>query len=78
MTTFLRTLVLALVGVGLGTPALAEPLPSWNDTGAKAAIIAFVESVTDPSSERFVPGDDRIAVLDNDGARRHDRLHRRR
>jgi phosphoglycolate phosphatase-like HAD superfamily hydrolase len=47
--------------------ALADPLPSWNDTEAKSAIIAFVEGVADPSSERFVPEDDRIAVFDNDG-----------
>jgi hypothetical protein len=69
MTTFVRTLVLVLVGVGLGTPAgaLADPLPSWNDTDAKAAIIEFVEGVTDPASDSFVPEDDRIAVFDNDG-----------
>jgi hypothetical protein len=30
--------------------ALADPLPSWNDTDAKAAIVAFVDSVTDPAS----------------------------
>jgi phosphoglycolate phosphatase-like HAD superfamily hydrolase len=47
--------------------ALADPLPSWHDTDAKAAIIEFVEGVTDPASERFVPEDDRIAVFDNDG-----------
>jgi phosphoglycolate phosphatase-like HAD superfamily hydrolase len=69
MTTFLRKLALVLVGVGLETPAgaLADPLPSWNDTDAKAAIIEFVEGVTDPSSDTFVPEDDRIAVFDNDG-----------
>jgi phosphoglycolate phosphatase-like HAD superfamily hydrolase len=69
MTTLLRTLALVVVGVGLGTPAgaLADPLPSWNDTEAKTAIIAFVEGVTDPSSDSFVPEDDRIAVFDNDG-----------
>jgi phosphoglycolate phosphatase-like HAD superfamily hydrolase len=69
MTTFLRTLALGVVGVGLGTPAgaLADPLPSWNDTDAKAAIIEFVEGVTDPASDGFVPEDDRIAVFDNDG-----------
>jgi phosphoglycolate phosphatase-like HAD superfamily hydrolase len=48
-------------------PALADPLPSWNDTDAKAAIIEFVEGVTDPSSQSFAPEDDRIAVFDNDG-----------
>ena len=51
----------------LAPPALADPLPSWNDTDAKAAIIEFVEGVTDPSSDSFVPEDDRIAVFDNDG-----------
>ena len=69
MTTFLRMTAAVLVAVGLETPgvALADPLPSWNDTDAKTAIIEFVEGVTDPNSERFVPEDDRIAVFDNDG-----------
>jgi phosphoglycolate phosphatase-like HAD superfamily hydrolase len=69
MATFLRMLPLMAAGVGLGMPAgaLADPLPSWNDTDAKAAIIEFVEGVTDPSSDSFVPEDDRIAVFDNDG-----------
>jgi phosphoserine phosphatase len=44
-----------------------DPLPSWNDTDAKAAIIAFVEGVTDEDANTFVPPDDRIAVFDNDG-----------
>ncbi len=48
-------------------PLHADPLPSWNDTDAKAAIIAFVESVTDPESDDFVPEAARIAVFDNDG-----------
>jgi len=69
MTTLLRTLALVVVGVALGAPAdaLADPLPSWNDTEAKAAIVAFVDGVTDPASGSFVPEDDRIAVFDNDG-----------
>jgi phosphoglycolate phosphatase-like HAD superfamily hydrolase len=46
---------------------LADPLPSWNDTDAKAAIIAFVEGVTDPASDDYVTPSDRIAVFDNDG-----------
>ncbi|MCA0946790.1 HAD family hydrolase [Alloyangia pacifica] len=49
------------------TPVLADPLPSWNETEAKAAIIEFVETVTDPSSEDFVPQAARIATFDNDG-----------
>jgi phosphoglycolate phosphatase-like HAD superfamily hydrolase len=48
-------------------PALADPLPSWNDTAAKAKIIAFVEEVTDPASAGYVTPDDRVAVFDNDG-----------
>ncbi|QDL90404.1 haloacid dehalogenase-like hydrolase [Paroceanicella profunda] len=47
--------------------ASADPLPSWNDTGAKAAIIAFVDSVTDPDADTYVPEANRIAVFDNDG-----------
>lgn len=43
------------------------PLPSWNDTPAKAAIIAFVSKTVDPSSPDFVPVPDRVAVFDNDG-----------
>ncbi|MGH6921976.1 MAG: HAD family hydrolase [Geminicoccaceae bacterium] len=59
--------VLVAVGFEIPTAALADPLPSWNDTEAKTAIIEFVEGVTDPGSERFVPEADRIAVFDNDG-----------
>jgi phosphoserine phosphatase len=45
----------------------ADPLPSWNDTAPKKAIIAFVEKVTKPGSTDFVPVPERIAVFDNDG-----------
>ncbi|QDY70022.1 HAD family hydrolase [Qingshengfaniella alkalisoli] len=55
----------ALVAIPAYT--LADPLPSWNDTDAKAAIIAFVDSVTDPDADSFVPVEDRIATFDNDG-----------
>ncbi|SLN37582.1 haloacid dehalogenase-like hydrolase [Pseudoruegeria aquimaris] len=60
---------LALIAAGLlaAAPALADPLPSWNDTETKSRIIAFVESVTDPSADTFVPVKDRIATFDNDG-----------
>jgi hypothetical protein len=47
--------------------ALADPLPSWNDTESKASIIEFVEAVTDPASGDYVTASDRIAVFDNDG-----------
>ncbi len=45
----------------------ADPLPSWNDTGPKQAIVAFVENVTGEGSPEFVPPAERIAVFDNDG-----------
>jgi len=45
----------------------AEPLPSWNDTASKRAIITFVEKVTTPGSPDYVPPAERIATFDNDG-----------
>lgn len=45
----------------------ADPLPSWNDTSSKKAIVAFVERVTSQASSDFVPVVERIAVFDNDG-----------
>ncbi|WP_244490410.1 HAD family hydrolase [Rhizobium sp. Root708] len=45
----------------------SDPLPSWNDTAPKAAIVAFVEKVTKQGSPEFVPEPERIAVFDNDG-----------
>ncbi|SBW02898.1 Nonspecific acid phosphatase [uncultured delta proteobacterium] len=48
---------------------VAEPaaMPSWNDTAAKEAILAFVRGATTPGSADFVPPSERIAVFDNDG-----------
>ncbi|GAB5405870.1 MAG: HAD family hydrolase [Aureliella sp.] len=45
----------------------ADPLPSWNDSAAKQAIVSFVERVTTDGSSAFVPQSERIAVFDNDG-----------
>lgn len=45
----------------------ADPLPSWNDTEPKKAIVAFVEKVTMQGSADFVPVPERIATFDNDG-----------
>ena len=44
-----------------------NPLASWNDGPAKAAILNFVRAVTDPSSKSFVAPEDRIATFDQDG-----------
>jgi len=51
----------------LTTTASAQALPSWNDTPTKAAIVAFVEKVTQKGSPDFVKPEDRIAVFDDDG-----------
>ena len=53
----------------LPAPARAQtdPLPSWNPSFAKQAILEFVDGVTREGSEDFLPAAERIAVFDNDG-----------
>ncbi len=65
----MKTVALALFGtLAVATSATAtDPLPSWNDTASKEAIIAFVENVTKAGSPDFVPAPERIATFDNDG-----------
>jgi len=65
----IRLTVLATIAVLGLTPSMqaADPLPSWNDTAPKKAILTFVEKVTKPGSPDFVPVAERIAVFDNDG-----------
>jgi phosphoglycolate phosphatase-like HAD superfamily hydrolase len=51
-------------------PALAhaaDPLPAWNEGPSKAAIVSFVEAVTEEGGKDFVAPAERIAVFDNDG-----------
>jgi haloacid dehalogenase-like hydrolase len=54
-----------------GKPALAQDaasqLASWNGGAAKQAIIDFVRATTEPSSQKFVPPEERIATFDQDG-----------
>ncbi|MBE3639677.1 HAD family hydrolase [Mangrovicoccus algicola] len=63
----MRAMTVAAGLIALPAIAAADPLPSWNSTETKDAIIAFVDAVTDPASEDYVPEADRIAVFDNDG-----------
>jgi phosphoglycolate phosphatase-like HAD superfamily hydrolase len=68
----LRGALLALATLMLaallpGAASAQDPLPSWNEGAAKAAIISFVEGVTTEGSADFVPVPERIAVFDNDG-----------
>ena len=44
-----------------------EPLPSWNNTEKKQAIIDFVKKVTESGAPTYVAPEERIAVFDNDG-----------
>jgi phosphoglycolate phosphatase-like HAD superfamily hydrolase len=53
--------------LALAAIAQSEPLPSWNDTRAKKAIIDFVERVTKDGGPDFIPVSERIATFDNDG-----------
>ncbi len=59
----LVTLLLSIIGCAT-TPSSME---SWSDTEATRAIVAFVDSVSDPASPDFVAPAARIAVFDNDG-----------
>lgn len=47
--------------------ASSDPLPSWNDGGAKKSIIDFVTKTTKEGSADLIPVADRIACFDNDG-----------
>ena len=70
MKTMTKPLVFSLVFVlasAIAPVCAADPLPSWNDTAPKQAIIAFVEKATKEGSSGFVPMPERIAVFDNDG-----------
>lgn len=51
-------------------PAVAikqDPLPSWNDSDAKEAILSYVSDITNENSENFIPIKMRISTFDNDG-----------
>ncbi|ADG67075.1 Haloacid dehalogenase domain protein hydrolase [Planctopirus limnophila DSM 3776] len=68
MTQSRHIFFMALAVVGMATNLLAEePLPSWNDSAARRAILEYVKSVTTEGSPRFVPVSERIVTFDNDG-----------
>jgi phosphoserine phosphatase len=59
--------VAALLLAPLVANAQKDPLPSWNDGGAKQAIVKFVAATTRQDGPAFVPPTERVAVFDNDG-----------
>ena len=67
----MRRIAAFVLAVAALAPAAAaaegDPLPSWRDGKAKAAIVDFVAAVSDPSGPDYVPEAERIAVFDNDG-----------
>jgi hypothetical protein len=63
----MKNLALLLSLASTSISFAADPLPSWNATAPKQAIVAFVEKVTRAGSSSFVPPAERIAVFDNDG-----------
>jgi len=49
------------------TRATDVPLPSWNEGSAKQAILDFVRTTTDQSSQSYVRPEERVATFDQDG-----------
>jgi phosphoserine phosphatase len=47
--------------------AASDPLPSWNAGPVKRSILDFLDNVTCPGADTFVPVAERVAVFDNDG-----------
>lgn len=61
------SIYLFLLLVAAGATAQSDPLPSWNDSASKRAIVDFVGSVTKEGSPGYIPPKERIATFDNDG-----------
>jgi phosphoglycolate phosphatase-like HAD superfamily hydrolase len=59
--------LLLLCAVLIAARAQADPLPSWNDSAAKSAIVDFVGRVSKEGGPDYVAPEERIATFDNDG-----------
>lgn len=64
---FVFTSLFLFMGIANSQNNAVDPLPSWNNSPAKTAIINFVRITTDKSNPNFVPIDQRIATFDQDG-----------
>ena len=59
---------IVVIAASWTAPGFAQdPMPSWNDTAPKQALVAFVGRATTQGSPEFVPLPERIATFDNDG-----------
>ncbi len=58
---------IAVACSSLTAQAQDDPLPSWNDTNSKKAILDFVGATSQEGSPTFVPPAERIATFDQDG-----------
>ena len=67
LLSLFAALVLAYGHAPFSVLAQVDPLPAWNEGAAKTAIMAFVQTTTDPTSRNFVPPAERIATFDQDG-----------
>ncbi len=59
--------IVSLAVFSFGVLAAGDPLPSWDEGDAKAAIVDFVAAVTTEGGSDYVAPAERIAVFDNDG-----------
>src|SRR5215470_1637993 len=67
LLSLFAALVLAYGHATSSVFAQVDQLPAWNEGAAKTAIMAFVQTTTDPTSRNFVPPAERIATFDQDG-----------
>ena len=69
VSTIAGAIMALAAGLGWSLPAIAQsdPLPSWNDTPTKKAIVEFVGRVTKAGGPDFVAPAERVATFDNDG-----------
>lgn len=65
--TLAAVLVLGSVLIGQASAQAPDPLPSWNDGGAKKSILDYVGRVTREDGPDYVAPAERIATFDNDG-----------
>lgn len=63
----LAIMLLAACAATESREAARDPLPSWNATPTKEAIVSFVSEVTTEGGSGYVPPPERIATFDNDG-----------